>query len=104
MKHRQTRNNRRVRRAKTLRLPRLIATARGLQGWYQYLFEKLGWIVEAKAMGNTGKVAEYKRSIRRFLEVVKHVHDEYEGHNNKHDLNVIRMKVEMLQSYVNKHI
>jgi hypothetical protein len=103
MKHRQT-YKRRNHRITTRRLPRLIATFHGLQGWYQYLFEKLGWIVEAKAMGNTGKIAEYKRSIRRFLEVVKHVHNEYEGHNNKHDLNVLRMKVEVLQDYVNKHI
>jgi hypothetical protein len=101
---RQTRRASHRAKRQTLRLPRLISTSSSLQGWYKYLFEKLGWIVEAKAMGRTGKVAEYKRSIRRFLETVKHVHDEYEGHNNKHDLNVIRMKVEVLQAYVEKHL
>jgi hypothetical protein len=37
------------------------------------MFEKLGWMVLAKAKGQTSKIAEYKRGISRLLDSARNV-------------------------------
>ncbi len=86
------------------RLPEHAATMRGLYGWYQAMFEKLGWMVLAKAKGQTSKIAEYKRGITRLLDSIKHVMSEYEDHNRIHDLNVLHMHTLVLHDFVSANL
>ena len=78
-------------------LPRNAATMHGLTHWYKSMFEKLGWMVIAKAKGYTDKVKAYKHSIDHLLRSMKHVSGEYEDHNRKHDLHVMMMYTEKLK-------
>ena len=83
----------------TRRLPKHAATMHGLHKWHKSLFEKLGWMVLAKAKGYTSKLVEYKKSIDHFLSTAKHVMREYESKNRKHDLNVLIMNMEVLKEH-----
>ncbi len=85
-------------------LPMYASTMKGIQHWHVRTFEKLGWMVLAKAKGYNYKVDAYKKSIENLLKTIDHVSAEYENHNRKHDLNVIRMNVKCLQDYVQKHL
>ena len=80
------------------------STMKGIHHWHIRTFEKLGWMVLAKAKGYDYKVEAYKKSIDHLLKTINHVEAEYENHNRKHDLNVLRMNVECLRDYVRKHL
>jgi hypothetical protein len=83
-------------------LSRYANTLPGLYKWHIALFEKLGWIILAKEKGYASKVVEYKKSIGHLITSIKHVMDEYESRNRKHDLRVLLMHVEVLQEYAAK--
>jgi hypothetical protein len=72
--------------------------------WYTHLFGRLGWVMLAKEQGKTYRVTAYKQSINSLLKTIDHVAAEYEEHNRKHDLNVMKMHVVALQNYVKKHL
>jgi hypothetical protein len=91
---------RQTRKRVSHRLPEQANTLHGLHHWHKHLFEHLGWMVLAKAKGHKDKVAQYKKSIQRFLKSVDHVSEEYESRNRKHDLHVLRMHVEELERAV----
>jgi hypothetical protein len=77
-------------------------TFHGLHHWYKAEFEKLGWMVLAKEKGMDYKVANYKRAIGHLLKSIDHVSNEYEEHDRKHDLAVLRMNTECLQAFVHR--
>lgn len=79
-------------------------TMKGLHGWYVAKYEKLGWMVLAKAQGHDSKVAEYKRGIDRLLASIKHVMGEYRDPDRIHDLNVLHIKTMILRDFVHKHL
>lgn len=85
-------------------LPEHAATYHGLHKWYQAKFEKLGWMVLAKAKGHHEKVAEYKRGIHRLLASIEHVMGEYQDPDRKHDLNVLHMNTMALKEFVAKSL
>ncbi len=74
------------------------------QNWHTRMFEKLGWMVLAKEKGYGYKIDTYKKSIDHLLKTIDHVSAEYVNQNRKHDLNVLRMNVECLQAFVEKHL
>jgi hypothetical protein len=74
----------------------------GLQRWHNDMFEKLGWMVLAKAKGLDDKVMMYKKSVNDLIEGIKHVSAEYENRNRKHDQNVLLMNAEVLKEHVDK--
>lgn len=76
----------------------------GVQKWYVREHEKLGWMVLAKAKGYDYKVESYKKALNNLKKTINHVMKEYEDHNRKHDLNVIRMHVDVLIDFVEKHL
>jgi len=96
-------NNKPVKRNRSTRLPKYANTLHGLQKWHDYAFEKLGWIVLAKAKGYNSKIAEYKRMLANLLKSLEHVRAEYEDANRKHDLNVLHMNVIELHHFVMKN-
>ena len=81
-------------------LPENAATFHGLHHWHKEIFEKLGWMVLAKAKGMDYKISVYKKSIDHLIKSIKHVSAEYEEADRKHDLNVLLMQAECLKSTV----
>lgn len=67
------------------------------------MYEKLGWLVVAKAKGYDYKIASYKKGLRHLIDTIDHVMTEYTDHNRKHDLSVIRMYAVTLRDFVAKH-
>jgi hypothetical protein len=86
------------------RLPMHASTMKGIYHWHTRMFEKLGWMVLAKAKGYDFKVEAYKKSIDHLLKTIDHVSAEYVNQNRKHDLNVLRMNTVCLQDFVRKHL
>lgn len=84
------------------KLPEYAATFRGLHHWYDAKFEKLGWMVLAKAKGHTEKVTAYKTGINRLLKSIAHVSSEYQDPDRKHDLAVLHMNTLELKHFVEK--
>ena len=87
-----------------MRLPKYSGTMKGIHEWYSAEFEKLGWMVLAKAKGYNEKVNAYKKAIDHLLKTIEHVKDEYEDANRKHDLNVVHMNTEVLKEFVMKNL
>jgi len=85
-------------------LPAFANTFHGVHHWFKAVFEKLGWMVLAKAKGYDDKIAVYKKSIERLMKTLEHLSEEYESKNRKHDLNVLMMHVKVLDTYVNSHM
>lgn len=77
---------------------------KGIHHWHTRMFEKLGWMVLAKEKGYGFKVDTYRKSIDHLIKTIDHVAAEYENHNRKHDLRVLRMNVVCLQDFVRKHL
>lgn len=50
------------------------------------------------------KIVEYKKAIQRLHETINHLMSEYHNSDRKHDLNVLRMNVEVLAEFVKKHL
>jgi hypothetical protein len=89
-------------RRKTIKLPRNDATMNGISAWYKDVFERLGWMILAKAKGFNDKIVSYKNSIKRLLKTIDHVSAEYESANRKHDLGVLRMNLMALWEHVQR--
>jgi hypothetical protein len=85
------------------RLPKYSGTMKGVQEWYVAEFEKLGWMVLAKAKGYKEKISAYKKAIDHLLKTIEHIKEEYESANKKHDLNVVHMNTEVLKEFVAKN-
>jgi hypothetical protein len=80
------------------------STMKGIYDWHTRMFENLGRMVLAKEKGYGYKVDSYKKSIDHLIKTIDHVAAEYENHNRKHDLRVLRMNMECLRDFVHKHI
>ena len=76
----------------------------GVQNWYVAEFEKLGWMVLAKAKGYDDKVVMYKKTLNHLLASIEHLMNEYKNVNRKHDLNVIHMNTMALKEFVKDHL
>ena len=85
-------------------LPMHAATFHGLHGWSKAMFEKLGWMVLAKAKGYGFKIPVYKKSIEHLIESIEHVMMEYRDADKLHDLNVLLMNAKCLKAFVNKNL
>ena len=83
-------------------IPPLASTFRGLQDWHKVMFEKLGYMVIAKAKGYDYKIATYKKGLKHLKESIEHVMREYTNVNTKHDLKVLHMHLMVLIDHVNK--
>jgi hypothetical protein len=91
-----------TRKVKLSFLPEISATFNGLHRWHKDMFEKLGWMVLAKAKGMDYKITVYKKCINNLINSIKHVSAEYKDPDRKHDLNVLLMQVECLKDTVSK--
>jgi hypothetical protein len=94
----QTRKNR------GKKIPMYAVTFHALHEWHKKMFEELGWMVLLKAKGFDYKITVYKKGIDHLLKAIDHLMKEYEDHNRKHDLNVLRMNVMVLREFAMKHL
>lgn len=93
-----------MKHTRKIKLPSHANTMHGLQDWYVAKYEKLGWMVLAKAKGYDFKVTAYKKSIEHLVASIKHVEAEYQDPDRKHDLNVLLMNTMVLWNFVQKHL
>ena len=91
-------------RATAARLPRDAMTYDGVYNWYRAKFEKLGWMVLAKAKGDMYKVNAYKKGIQSLLRSITHLMKESADLDRQHDLLVLHMNTKCLHDYVMKHL
>jgi hypothetical protein len=91
-------------RKKITKLPMHTNTFNGLHDWYNAKFEKLGWMVLAKAKGNYSKVAQYKKGINHLLTSIQHVMNEYVDIDKQHDLHVLYANTQALHEFVMKNL
>ena len=91
-------------RTSSISLPRDAMTYQGIYNWYRAKFEKLGWMVLAKAKGSYYKVVAYKKGIEHLMKAIEHVLRESVDLDRQHDLVVLHMNVKCLHDYVRKHL
>lgn len=89
---------------KNTNVPKYASTTKSIHSWYVSLFEKLGWMILAKAKGYDYKVSAYKKSIQNLERTIQHVMSEYESMNRKHDLGVMLIHLYVLRQHVMKHL
>lgn len=93
-----------TRKVSHTRLPENANTMKGLNEWYKDKFEKLGWMLLAKAKGRDLKIKEYKFSLQCLLDGIEHVMKEYQDPDRIHDLRVLQMNTKVLCDFVEKHL
>jgi hypothetical protein len=78
------------------------ATYHSLHKWYEAEFEKLGWMILAKAKGMDEKVMNYKHAVNHLEHyIVKKlavIHDK----DKKMDLHIMLNNVQILKEHISK--
>jgi hypothetical protein len=75
---------------------------RGLQKWHEAMYEKLGWMVLAKAKGRNTKVKAYLESISHLETSLKDRIKVMKSMDKKLDLECILQNVKLLKKVSNK--
>lgn len=99
-----TRKNNGNSRNRKSTLPAHANTFHGLHHWHTKMFEKLGWMVLAKAKGYDYKIRDYKQSIEHLIQSIDHVASEYTDSDKVHDLRVLKMNALHLQSFAEANL
>jgi len=94
MKHSMTR--------KAPRLARYNVTYHDLHKWKEAEFEKLGWMVLAKAKGMKSKTNMYKRSIKALKHSIEKAKHELTEPDRIRDLHIMWKQVNVLEKHANK--
>jgi hypothetical protein len=81
------------------------ATIHGFHRWYIAMFEKLGWMVLAKAKGDMNdKIMSYKKSLQRLENKLEcKIHAVHE-HDSKMDLEIMLQNVKILLAHAYKEL
>ena len=88
-------------RRNSTRIPQHANTFHGLHQWHTKMFEKLGWMVLAKAKGYDYKILDYIKSIQHLIASIEHVIREYHDKDKIHDLRVLHMNATELLHFAN---
>jgi hypothetical protein len=83
-------------------LPQHACTFDGVQCWFKEKYEKLGWMVLAKAKGYDFKIKPYKMSIKHLLMTIEHLMNMYKDEDKLHDLKVLHMDTMLLRDTAEK--
>ena len=70
-------------------------TFHGLHEWHKHMFEKLGWMVLAKAHGRHTKIAAYLEGIEHLLKTLNET--KFEEADRNRDIAILKGNVEKLQ-------
>jgi hypothetical protein len=77
------------------------ATFHGLNCWYKYLFEKLGWMLLAKSHGHQLQIDAYKNSVNELINHLTQKTKSTVDIDNKNDLKILLKNSKILKKYVN---
>jgi hypothetical protein len=77
-------------------------TYHGLNKWFEYTFEKLGWMILAKRNGYDDKVMSYKNSVKRLHQAIEEKMKILKDKDRKHDLSIMKTDVETLLEHISK--
>ena len=91
-------------RRKSTRINGHMNTKHRLTEWFKDEYEKLGWMVLAKAKGHGYKIPTYKKAIDQLLKSIQHVMTQYQDPDRIHDLKVLEVETRILKEYVAKHL
>jgi hypothetical protein len=76
------------------------ATMQGLTKWYVSMFEKLGWMVLAKKLGDMEhKINAYKESLNRIEEKIECKIDTTKDIDQKNDLYIMLKNIRILKEH-----
>ena len=76
------------------------ATMRGINLWYDHMFEKLGWMVLAQNKGYTDKVISYKKSLQRLKQAIELKISQVQEIDRKNDLLILHDNLIILMKHV----
>ncbi len=77
-------------------------TYKGLQGWYNGMFQKLGWLILSKEHNINDKVEDYKNSLYRLKECMIKKHKRMRDSDKKKDLKIMLNDLDVLIKHVEK--
>jgi hypothetical protein len=80
------------------------ATFRGLNKWYQSMFETLGWMVLSKEKGMSYKLPTYKTSLQKLKCALQKKIDYINDRDKKKDLEIMLENVEILIRHAAKDL
>jgi len=86
----------RITRKNGYKLPQHACTFDGVECWFKEKYEKLGWMVLAKAKGYDFKIKAYKMSLKHLLMTIENLMTEYKDMDKLHDLKVLHMDTRVL--------
>jgi hypothetical protein len=95
---------RKIKHKKASRIPEFGGTLTGIEYWQHKMFQKFGFMLLAKERGDASMIAEYKKNLLRLRKTIEHVSAEYEQKNTKHDLKLMKLKLDVLIDFTNKHL
>lgn len=76
------------------------ATMQGLTRWYVSMFEKLGWMVLAKKLGDMEhKINAYKESLNRIEEKIECKINTVKELDHKNDLHIMLKNIKILKDH-----
>ena len=78
------------------------ATYRQINKWYEAMFEKLGWMVLAKAKGYNDKVNSYKHSLHRLRQAIELKLEQIFEMDKIQDLQILHTNLMILIEHVNR--
>lgn len=77
-------------------------TFHGLEKWYIYEFEHLGWMILAKNKNLHDKIGVYKNSLQRLKNSLENALREIKETDRKRDLKIMHKNLLVLIDHVNK--
>lgn len=77
-------------------------TFHGIQKWFEYVFEKLGWMILAKRNGYDDKIASYKNSVKRLHTAIESKMKIMKDKDRKIDLAILKADIETLMEHISK--
>jgi hypothetical protein len=77
-------------------------TYHGIHRWFEYTFEKLGWMILAKRNGYSDKIMSYKNSVKRLHQAIDAKIKVIKDKDRKHDLTIMKADVDTLLEHISK--
>jgi|LauGreDrversion4_2_1035121.scaffolds.fasta_scaffold11801_9 hypothetical protein len=77
-------------------------TFHGLNCWYKYSFEKLGWMLLAKNHGHKLQLDAYKNSVNELINHLTQKNKSTVDVDNKNDLKILLKNAKILKKYIDE--
>jgi hypothetical protein len=74
----------------------------GLNKWFDEAFEKLGWMVLAKARGHKDKIISYMKSLYRLRKALRQKIENVSQVDRKNDLEIMHHNLDILIAHAQR--